>query len=133
LRRQCDENEGFTLLEAVVAFTVTAMSMIAIFELLSKNLQGTSSAESYVRANLLAESRLESMGRSERLIPGTVEGRIDDRYGWQTVVTPVAVTAGEKSADSALGLKRVRVTVFWDEGKKHRELSLESLRAEVRQ
>lgn len=116
----------------MVAFTVTAMSMIAIFELLSKNLQGMSSAEAYVRASLLAESRLEGMGLSERLIPGTAEGRIDDRYGWETVVTPVAVTAGDRPVNGTVGLKRVRVTVFWTEGKRRQALSLESLKAEAR-
>jgi general secretion pathway protein I len=121
---------GFTLLEAVVAFTLTAGVLVGLGEVFARDLAGVGSVEDYTRAVALAESRLESLGVAEPLVAGTTQGRFDDRFAWQAdVATAQGVRPDGLSRDAAR-LQRLRVTVTWGGGPGKRSVSLDGLRLE---
>jgi general secretion pathway protein I len=114
MRRTTDER-GFTLVEVLVAFTVAALALGAVFELLSGGIAGLRNAAQYAEATQLAESRLESVGIAEPLASGTAAGRFDDRFVWRL---------DAEALPGHARLYRVRVTVSW----RGRSVALESLR-----
>jgi general secretion pathway protein I len=122
--------DGFTLLEAVVAFTLTAGVLVGLCEVLSRDMAGLGSSEDYGRAVALAEARLETLGVAEPLVRGTTSGRFDERFAWQVEVTPGQDVTPVGASRPALRLDRLRVTVSWQGGKQPRSVSLESLRLE---
>lgn len=113
MRRAIDES-GFTLIEVVVAFTIAALCLGAVFQLLTGSLAGLRGSAAYAHATQLAESRLDSIGIAEPLVPGATSGRFDEQFAWQMQTDPLPGTK----------LYRVRLTVSW----RDRSVSLESLR-----
>jgi general secretion pathway protein I len=122
--------EGFTLLESVVAFTLTAGVLVGLCEVLSRNMAGLGNLEDYGRAVALAEARMETLGVAEPLVRGTTSGRFDERFAWQVEVTPGQDVTPAGASRPALRLDRLRVTVSWRGGREPRSVSLESLRLE---
>ena len=113
MQRSTDES-GFTLIEVLVAFTIAALCLGAVFQLLTTSLSGLRGSAAYAHATQLAESRLESVGIAEPLVPGTTSGRFDEQFAWQMQTDPLPGTK----------LYRVRLTVSW----RDRSISLHSLR-----
>ena len=113
MQRSTDES-GFTLIEVLVAFTIAALCLGAVFQLLTTGLAGLRGSAAYAHATQLAESRLESVGIAEPLVPGTTSGQFDGQFAWQMQTDPLPGTK----------LYRVRLTVSW----RDRSISLHSLR-----
>jgi general secretion pathway protein I len=111
----------------LVAFTIAAIMLAGLFQLFSTELQSVARADTYTRAVLLAESRLDSIGIAEPLAAGTTTGRFDERFFWKVAVERYA-TDDKAEASSPTYLYRVQVTVSWHEGSADSAVSLESLR-----
>jgi hypothetical protein len=107
---------------------VAALVMTALFQLLSRDMQGAARIDDYTRATLAAEAKLEGLGISEPLVPGTANGRIDERFAWRIKVDPLGTSRRTGSSDLPVSLYRVLVTVSWDGGAEVRSVSLEGLR-----
>jgi general secretion pathway protein I len=116
MRRATDES-GFTLIEVVVAFTIAALCLGAVFQLLTGSLAGLRGSAAYTHATQLAESRLERVGIVEPLVSGVTSGRFDEQFAWQMQTDPLPGTK----------LYRVRLTVSWH----NRSVLLESLRLQA--
>lgn len=102
--------------------------MTALFQLMSRDAEGVARIDDTLRATLAAEAKLEAIGLSEPLVPGTSSGRIDERFAWQTLVEPMGTSQRAGSTDLPVSLYRVHVTVSWDRGAQARAVSLEGLR-----
>ena len=96
------------------------------FQLFSRALDGISRIEQYAQAVQIAESRLESAGISEALVPGNTSGRVDDRYTWE-ISTDRFDGVPNKTARS-IALYQVQVTVSWRQGVGRQSVSLSSIR-----
>lgn len=117
---------GFSLLEVLVAFAVLALSLGVLLASFSTALRSASLSEAYTEAALLAESRLNAVGREGRLEPGVEEG-IHDGYRWRVAVSPYE-RAEAGGRDVPVTPYRVEVTVHWREGVRERKVALTSLR-----
>jgi general secretion pathway protein I len=125
--RRAAPDEGFTLVEVLVAFVIAAGALGVAFQLFSKSLDGTGRLEAYTRAVQLAQSQLELAGVGEALIPGTSSGRFDERFAWQMTADRFEPSSTSKRP-GALTLYQVQVTVFWRQGGASGSVSLTSLR-----
>jgi general secretion pathway protein I len=121
------DDRGFALVEVLVAFTLAAAMLAVLFQLFSTDLQSVARADAYTRAVLLAESRLDGIGVLERLVPGVLAGRIDERFSWKVAIERYPSDNTGDVASPAL-LYRVQVTVQWREGGTDSAVSLETLR-----
>jgi len=117
---------GFSLLEVLVAFTILAMLLAALFEVFSAGLNAARAGDRFTRAAVIAQSRLAAVGMVEPLQEGVSSGSTDDAYHWR-------VTVGEylddqlPLIDAVLQPLTVVVEVYWEEGGNARSVSLTSM------
>ena len=122
-RRAC---RGFSLLEVLVAFTILAMLLAALFQVFSAGLNAARAGDRFTRAAVIAQSRLAAVGMVESLQEGVSSGSTDDAYHWR-------VTVGEylddqlPLIDAVLQPLTVVVEVYWEEGDNARSVSLTSM------
>jgi len=127
-RSRRSESRGFTLLEILVGFTITAVLMVLLLQVLTGGLESSHRSSNEVSAVLAAQSALEELGQSVPMHDG--EERTIDRDPFR-ITTAVRRTTEHVAADtSALYAVPydVRVTVTWHEGRQDRSVSLRSLR-----
>jgi len=123
-RRAC---RGFSLLEVLVAFTILAMLLGALFQVFSGGLRAASAGERYTRATVIAQSRLAALGAEQPLREGVFSGTTDDAYGWRVTVSPY-LDDQLPETDRVLLPLTVSVEVFWEDGGTPRTLSLTSIK-----
>jgi general secretion pathway protein I len=117
---------GFSLLEVLVAFTILAMLLSALFQVFSGGLHAARAGDRFTRATLIAQSRLATVGLEQPLREGVSSGSTDDAFHWR-------VTVGEylddqlPVIDPILQPLTVAVEVYWEEGDSPRSVSLTSM------
>ncbi|MEK6679139.1 MAG: prepilin-type N-terminal cleavage/methylation domain-containing protein [Nitrospirota bacterium] len=103
-------DNGFTLLEVMIAFAILSLSLIVLLSLRNSSIRVVEHSDRITTATLLAKAKMEdlprpvSLGESE----GEFEGEDYKGYKWKRAVriTPFAF------------IKEVVVIVTWDDGKK---------------
>lgn len=124
-----DRESGFTLLEVLVAFTIFALSFMAILQIFAGGLGNTAVADRALVALGHAESLLARAGLEQPLAPGQRRGTFDDGMIWRKDVSLYrddAMTAAEPPP--GLTPYAVTVSVSWADGGKTRDVTLNSLR-----
>ena len=110
---------GFTLIETLVAMTVMALLMTALFEVFSGALSALARSESRSAAVLLAESRLAELSGAEQIRRGDLRGRVEQADGlvleWRSTATPYGSDEFGGDAKSEYRLYSTRVEVRWRE------------------
>ncbi len=121
---------GFSLLEVLVAFAILAIALGTILALLGTDLRNGTAAGDYSRALAWAEQKMTDLELQpvESLEAGTAEGEVEERFHWESEVAPDEAVDPVGRAQ----LYKLRVQVAWDEGPRHRQVALESLRVGVR-
>lgn len=118
--------DGFFLLEVLVAFAILALSLGVLLQGVQLGLRNAALVEDYTQARLYAQSLLAALGRESPLTAGVAEGRIDEKFSWRTTVVPYREDALVPS--KAVSPFRLVVEVFWIGPRKPRSVSLETLR-----
>jgi len=126
------EDEGFTLIEVLVSMAVLGMTLGLIIVLFGKGLRTVALTEGYSQALLLAGERMDDGTRFTGLDPDLEEGRVHRSrdYHWErrrTLLFPDKRPTNENLENPKPRLYRVEVKVQWREGRKERELTLESV------
>ena len=91
--------QGFTLLEVLVAFTVFAVLVGTLFQVMSGALQGVGRSEAYGQAALWAQSKLSAIGIETPIEEGTTSGEFDDEYAWELTLS---LYQGESGGDNQI-------------------------------
>ena len=73
-RRSC---RGFSLLEVLVAFTILAMLLGALFQVFSGGLHAARAGDRYTRATVIAQSTLAALGAEQPIQEGVTSGSAD--------------------------------------------------------
>src|SRR5689334_7024531 len=123
---------GFTLIEIIVAFTVTALILGALYQLFSTGVRSGADAASYGEAVMIAESLLDTLGIVGPLVPGEVRDVVGGRFVRLAVVRSrpdlMESTGGAAAAAAAPILYQIDVEVTWIEARRKRSVSLTTLR-----
>ena len=108
--------QGFTLLEVLVAFALLALALTLVLGALSGAARQVRQSADSSRATLHAQSLLAQLGSGEALKPGQREGDFDrGRYHWTLEVSPFADPFASRAQldPGAPQLLDVRLLVRW--------------------
>ena len=115
---------GFTLLEALIAIVILALSLGALLQLYGTGLRGIATIDDNLRARLLAQSVMAEISYDRRLRPGRLQGRLD-QFAWTLSVAPFDDGDPAPQLPGPWTLHRLALTVTWPQG---RRIVLQTLR-----
>ena len=116
---------GFTLIEVLVAFTILAVALTALFQVFSHGLGAIGAAERYSVATMLARSVLDDVGAEIPLVPGEQRGDLGDGFSWLVRIERSATISPIAAVDGLYIPYDVAVEISWGRG---RALTLKTLR-----
>ena len=128
MRRQ----SGFSLLETLVAFTITAITLGVLFQIYAKGTTAVVVAGEYAEALALAESKLAGVSVSDAIPGFDVRGRSGDKYDWEIRMEDYGAASPETDSPSWFSLARVDVNVSWRSRNRLHEVALQTLKPVVR-
>lgn len=112
MKRQVNNNRGFTLIETLVAFMILSISLVVVLELFSGSLKSIQISNDYEHGLFHAKKKMEEILVFERLDPVRDQGELADGYKWYVEVVPER-NIPEDRPDAPLGLFNIKVKVEW--------------------
>jgi general secretion pathway protein I len=127
-----NRNQGFLLIEVVVALAILGVGLTVVIELFSGGLRLARASMEYTKAVNYARIKMEEFTAKPAVEEGTEEGESDDKtFRWQVGVKKVDLLSIDKSVDykPPIELYQVKIDVFWKSGTREKSTSIESLKA----
>src|SRR5260370_13246662 len=122
---------GFTLLEVVVAFAIAALALVGLFRAGSGGLFAVDTAARAEEAVQRAQSHLAAVGRDAALVEGELTGDDGGGYRWALRVSPPTSRqslAPERVSSATPPLFHVQVAISWPGHEGARSVVLRTLR-----
>ncbi len=79
--------QGFSLLEVLVAFSILALSLSVLFQIYSRGTQSTALSHDYNRAVIIAQSKMAELDQERKIVLGEKNGTTDEEVQWQRIVS----------------------------------------------
>ncbi len=116
-------NEGFTLLEVIVAVTIMGVGIAALAALFSGGLRLAGGSRDVAAASMYASQRLEEALLSPEPSVGRSSGEFGEKYRW-------TMRAEELPPEDDIPFRatRIEVSVGWDEAGSPRSVDLTAVR-----
>jgi general secretion pathway protein I len=137
--RACRQ-DGFTLLEVLIAFVLAALAMGALYGGTAAGLDATSVSAKYDEAVSLARSHLAGIGRGEAIARQQTSGADGEGFTWHLHIREAGTRQLQLSdQDRANDVKPslavlydIQVTESWKAGGRERQVTLATRRLDVR-
>lgn len=122
--------QGFTILEVLVAFLVAALLLSVILSGFSSGMSNLVRTDRISQAAIIAQSRLAEVGVVEPLHVARYKGRDQQApdFSWQVNIVPFEWELAAPLANAGSTMYRVDVEVFWLSAEKEHSFVLSSLR-----
>ena len=129
LRLNKPSNDGFSLLEVIVALAIMAMGFVTVLQLFSGSIRSVSLSEQYLKGTTLAHSKLGELEVNNYSVTD-LEGTFPDEknYRWQLQISPH--TSPLNSKENNIQLSEVTLNVLWEEAGKTRDIELSTLKVD---
>ena len=125
-----NKQQGFSLLEILIAFSILALSLGILLKIFSAGVNTAVVAEDYTAAVQIAESLMAKTGVETPLQAGQDSGLENEKYHWLVDITPFVFNPEnvDTSAITAV-LFKVKVIVSWgDDNANDRQVELTTLK-----
>jgi general secretion pathway protein I len=119
---------GFTLIEVLIAFTITAFVLAAVLQLFSTGFRSTAAAEQQLIATMVAQSKLDELAAAQPLVAVERSGVTEAGYRWQASVRRFAELAAPIPDGLPVRLYELAVVVAWGPSIRPRTTRLTTLR-----
>src|SRR5580704_18658028 len=130
--------QGFTLLEVLVAALIMGIAVAGLLQGLSTSTRNAARLSQYDRATLLARQKMDELLVASELHRGQpVAGSFDSALaggspiGWRAVVQPFETAPG--AGPGQWVVDRIQLEIFWMDGATRHGFSLEAFRRGVLQ
>ena len=117
---------GFTLVEIVAALAILALSLGALFGVLSDGIGRAGHAEAHAQAGSLAQSLLARAGAEIPLQKGIMTGEFPQGYGWRLQMEPYGDSADHRAWPVAAF--SVSAEIVWGQSPQQQSIVLTTLR-----
>lgn len=118
-------DDGFTLLEVLVALTVLGVALTVLFAIFGHSLARSRETQSRLEARALATSLLAQAEASPRLSFGDSSGRMNSGMEWQLDVRPYGDDKDRQAWPAAAA--QVTATIRWGDRDSGQTLTLSTL------
>jgi general secretion pathway protein I len=113
---QINKQQGFSLLEILIAFSILALSLGILLKIFSAGVNTAVVAEDYTAAVQIAESLMAKTGVETPLQPGQDSGLENEKYHWLVEVSPFSFNPENNDATAMTAvLFKIKVVVSWGE------------------
>ncbi len=119
--------DAFTLIEVLIALAITLIGLVPLLHLLTTSILMADSAWNLSQATLIGNSKLAEVIAENNLEIGIDQGSVESEekeivFDWKSTVTEADI---EELEDTGLtGLRKVTVTVMWNEGQSRKQIFL---------
>jgi general secretion pathway protein I len=110
-------NRGFTLLEVMIAVSIIAIALVALFGSQSRSLSQATEAHFNNIAPMLASLKLAEL-KSGIISLDNDEGSFDDdfsEYTWKIEISPAPLESFDNLSDLEVPLQQITLTISWSE------------------
>ena len=127
---KANNQQGFSLLEILIAFSILALSLGILLKIFSGGVNTARVAEDYNLAVQIAESLMAEAGVDSDLKPLQSQGLELDKYAWSLTIEPFEFNPEfQDQSKLKVQLYKVSVSVIWgDEGENKRQINLKTLK-----
>lgn len=125
---QTRTQQGFSLIEVLVAFSIFALSLGVIFQIYSTGARSTVLSDEYTRAVIIAQSKLASIGVEETPDIGEYTGAENDKYQWTLRIQPADDEDIDLETNFDIIKREIEVEVTWDSLGNTRSIKLNTLK-----
>ena len=120
---------GFSLLEVLIATTITSLTLIALLQLLMVGFKAKTNARQRTDATVLAEKILQEYTQKDKLTGGHYQGE-SAGYRYLVQIEP-QYEINYAEAKSQVSCYLIRVSVAWLEKGKSKSIDLQTIRTTV--
>ena len=120
--------QGFSLLEILIAFTIFVSSLAIILNSVSTGLKQAATLDEYTQALMIADSQLARVGKEVTLEEKNLTGIAFEKYHWRTLISQYTDFEETQNTQNLLKAYKVDVSVEWQEGKDKRIVELNTLK-----
>lgn len=120
-----NNEDGFTLLEVLVALAILATAVTIVFQLFSASLRNISVSEDYVHGVVRAETKMREIASDEELAEDAWTETGDDGYTYSVTVTK---TLEQRTDALSVEVMQIDLAVTWTKGLKERTIRLKTLK-----
>jgi prepilin-type N-terminal cleavage/methylation domain-containing protein len=115
---------GFTLLEALIAITILALSLSVLLPSHSAGIRALAAVDEHLQARLLAQSILAEWSQDRVLRVGSIQGSFD-KFAWTLTTAPLERKQPQNASAGGWELYRLALVVSWG---RNRQIELQTLR-----
>jgi general secretion pathway protein I len=114
-----DNKGAFTLLEVMIAVSIIAIALVALFGSQSRSLSHATEAHFNIVAPMLASGKLAEL-KAVDSVPNNDDGDFGDEfpgYSWKVETERASFDSSEALAKLEKPLQKIELTVLWSETK----------------
>ena len=118
--------EGFSLLEVIIALSIMSVGFITVLQLFSESIRSVETSDEYLKAISLANNKMSSLELDDFEIE-EFSGNFseEDDYRWEIDIEPYDTVLNDE--ESRIQIMKVVLRVFWKDAKRDKDIKLVTL------